>query len=207
MTEHNWIEQSTEKVLKPRVKQEDVDVISSLFCLGINGNTTAFDTAQTLFMRVLKVRVTKMMADFYDLSLDRGSSAVAALWLFAKGSQSANFAEDMKAQFNLAPSQPHYQLMPVYDHSVDYDQNVTQKLKAIWEELRPFIVDTHIHSLVLLSLLTAQKESLHRMLNQMLLKKIHQKYPYKGEELIRFIKIKLIEWTELLPYVFEFPED
>ena len=211
--EQHWIEQTTEKVLKPRVKQEDVDAISFLFCLGVNGDSVAFDRAQHLFMYCLKVSITKLMEDFDQglrKNLDRGSSAVAMLWLFAKGSNSANFAEDMKAHFNLAPSQAHYTIMPVYDHSVDYDKEVTQKLTVIWEELRPFVLDTNIHSLVLLSLLTSHEDyqALNQMLNKMLLKKIHEKYPnLEADEMIRFIKIKLIEWTKLLPYVFEFPED
>ena len=209
--EQSWIEQTTEKVLKPRVNQEDVDTISFLFCCGVNGDSVAFIRAQHLFMHCLKVSVTKLMQDFGDKSpLDRGSSAVALLWLFAKGSNSANFAEDMKAHFNLAPSQAQYKFMPVYDHSVDYDTKVTQKLTVIWNELRPFVLDTYIHSLVLLSLLTSHDDyqALNQMLNKMLLKKIHQKYPdVSADEVIRFIKIKLIEWTKLLPYVFEFPED
>ena len=32
--EQSWIEQTTEKVLKPRVKQEDVDTISFLLVVG-----------------------------------------------------------------------------------------------------------------------------------------------------------------------------
>ena len=195
--EQSWIEQTTEKVLKPRVKQEDVDTISFLFCCGVNGDSVAFIRAQHLFMHCLKVSVTKLMQDFGDNSpLNRGSSA--------------NFAEDMKAHFNLAPSQAQYKFMPVYDHSVDYDTKVTQKLTVIWNELRPFVLDTYIHSLVLLSLLTSHDDyqALNQMLNKMLLKKIHQKYPdVSADEVIRFIKIKLIEWTKLLPYVFEFPED
>ena len=41
-----------------------------------------------------------------------GSSAVALLWPFAKGSNLANYyTENMKAQLNLAPSQTQYALM------------------------------------------------------------------------------------------------
>ena len=210
--EQSWIEQTTEKVLKPRVKQEDVDTISLLFCCGVNGDSVAFIRAQHLFMHCLKVSVTKLMQDFGDKSpLDRGSSAVALLWLFAKGSNSANFAEDMKAHFNLAPSQVQFKFMPVnYHYHTAYDKEVTQKMTVIWHELRPFVLDTYIHSLVLLSLLTSHEDyqALNHMLNKMLMKKIHQKYPdVSADEMIRFIKIKLIEWTKLLPFIIEFPEN
>ena len=175
--EQSWIEQTTEKVLKPRVKQEDVDTISFLFCCGVNGDSVAFIRAQHLFMHCLKVSVTKLMQDFGDNSpLNRGSSAVALLWLFAKGSNSANFAEDMKAHFNLAPSQVQFKFMPVnYHYHTAYDKEVTQKMTVIWHELRPFVLDTYIHSLVLLSLLTSHDDyqALNQMLNKMLLKKIH----------------------------------
>ena len=211
LIEQGWIEQTTEKVLKPRVKQEDVDCMAFLYSCSLNGDLEAFDRAKQFFLYCLKVRIMKMMQDFDDKRpLDRGSSAVAILWLVAKGSNSANFAEDMKAHFNLAPSQVQFKFMPVnYQRHTAYDKEVTQKMTVIWHELRPFVLDTYIHSLVLLSLLTSHDDyqALNQMLNKMLLKKIHQKYPdVSADEMIRFIKIKLIELTKLLPYIFEFPE-
>ena len=71
-----------------------------------------------------------------------------------------------------------------------------------------FSSDRNIYSLVLLSLLTGNQDEakhLNRTVNKMLLKKLHQKYPYEGDEIIRFIQRQLIKVTNLLPYHFELP--
>ena len=212
ITEDTWTEHALSIVSKVRASQVDVDKITA-WVSGLRDSTLE-EEPLLLILNLSKSILSGMVNDLDNIQLDHDSSTVAYLWINIGSCGCKNLSEDIKHFYNIFPT--HFEL---YEETIPftmkefYKENLTpeqnQNLEKTLKRITYFSSDRNIYSLVLLSLLTGNQEeakNLNRTVNKMLLKKLHQKYPYEGDEIIRFIQRQLIKVTNLLPYHFELPK-
>ena len=175
-----------------------------------------FQLCRSIIFKVTKEIFSGMMNDLDHLRLDPDASNVAFLWQTIDGMESGTIANEIKHCTNSFPTQLElYEKVETEDFRAVYKEmlsieNYKELDKCIKNISQYMSADRNIYSLILLSLLTGnQDESKHlnRTLNKMLLKKLHQKHPYQGDEIIDFLKGQLVKITKILPFWFELPKD
>ena len=218
ITEETWTENALAIVSKVRTSQEDVDMIASWVAGlkvsdSIRGND---DRAWANHLDNLTRNILNgIVNDLDNLRLDHDASTAAYLLMNIGGVESGNMANDIKHYFNIFPTQ--FELFEkvkasnfkdFYKDALSPEDN--EFLGNTIKEISYFTNDHNIYSLLLLSVLTGNQEdasNLNRTLNKMLLKQLHKKYPYQGDDIIKFIKGQLVNITKILPYIHELPKN
>ena len=210
-TEKTWTENALAIVSKVRISQKDVDKSASLTFGLKTGNVKFIADSQAFAAKMSKKILSGMLDDLYNLKLDTGSFLVASLWITIGSFASGNIANQIKHSYNIFPTNLEiYENVEAIDFTALFREILSteayQTLQKCIKKILYYSSDRDIHSMVLLSLLTGNQEEakhLNRTLNKMLLKKLHHKYPYQGDEIIRSMQRQMATITEILPFWLE----
>ena len=215
ITEETWTENALAIVSKVRTSQEDVDIIAAWLAGLKVRDSNGKDDISKLAADVTKSILCGIVRDLDNLKLDHNASTMAYLWMVIGGIESGNIANVMKQYHNIFPTNvkvyKELKALTMKDFYKDFlSPEGNELLENTIKEISFSLSNRNIYSLVLMSLLTGNQDEatdLNRTLNKMLLKQLHKKYPYQGDEIIMFIKKQLVKITNNLPFIYELPKD